>query len=102
MPDERLQVAVIGLGTMGPGIAATLARGGMAVRVHDAAPAAIERARTAIPQAGAVLDRLGIAPPDAGEGPVSFHEDLESTVAGAGLVIENVPEKVEVKAAVYR
>jgi len=102
MPDTRLQVAVIGLGTMGPGIAATLARGGMAVRVHDAAPAAIERARTAIPQAGSVLDRLGIAPPGSGEGEVSFHEDLEGAVAGAGLVIENVPEKVEVKAAVYR
>lgn len=101
MPDARLQVAVIGLGTMGPGIAATLARGGMGVRVHDAAPAAIERARTAIPQAGSVLDRLGIAAPESGEGQVSFHEDLESAVAGAGLVIENVPEKVEVKAAVY-
>ncbi|OWJ67386.1 5-formyl-3-hydroxy-2-methylpyridine 4-carboxylate 5-dehydrogenase [Inquilinus limosus] len=102
MPDARLHVAVIGLGTMGPGIAATLARGGMGVRVHDTVPAAIERARAAIPQAGSVLDRLGIAPPDSGEGAVSFHEDLESAVAGAGLVIENVPEKVEVKAAVYR
>ncbi|WP_343717687.1 5-formyl-3-hydroxy-2-methylpyridine 4-carboxylate 5-dehydrogenase [Inquilinus sp.] len=102
MPDSRLQVAVIGLGTMGPGIAATLARGGMAVRVHDTAPVAIERARTAIPQAGSVLDRLGIVPPESGEGEVSFHEDLAGAVTGVGLVIENVPEKVEVKAAVYR
>jgi len=93
---------VIGLGTMGPGIAATLARGGMGVRVYDTAPAAIERARTAIPQAGSVLDRLGIAPPESGEGTVSFHEDLARAVAGAGLVIENVPEKVEVKAQVCR
>ncbi|MGF6229123.1 5-formyl-3-hydroxy-2-methylpyridine 4-carboxylate dehydrogenase [Inquilinus ginsengisoli] len=97
-----LQVAVIGLGTMGPGIAATLARGGMDIRVHDTAPAAIERARSAIPQAGSVLDLLGIAPPDAGEGTVSFHDDLPGAVAGAGLVIENVPEKVEIKAQVYR
>ncbi|WP_026872693.1 5-formyl-3-hydroxy-2-methylpyridine 4-carboxylate 5-dehydrogenase [Inquilinus limosus] len=97
-----LQVAVIGLGTMGPGIAATLARGGMDVRVHDVAPAAIERARTAIPQAASVLDRLGITPPDSREGTVSFHEGLAGAVAGAGLVIENVPEKVEIKAEVYR
>ncbi|WP_342239172.1 5-formyl-3-hydroxy-2-methylpyridine 4-carboxylate 5-dehydrogenase [Inquilinus sp. OTU3971] len=102
MPDTPLDVAVIGLGTMGPGIAATLARGGMGVRVHDTAPAAIERARTAIPQAGSVLDRLGIVPPASGEGAVSFHEDLAGAVAGASLVIENVPEKVEIKAEVYR
>lgn len=102
MPETLLQVAVIGLGTMGPGIAATLARGGMGVRVYDTAPAAIERARTTIPQAGAVLDRLGITPPPSGEGTVTFHGDLAGAVAGAGLVIENVPEKVEIKAEVYR
>ncbi|HMG51756.1 MAG TPA: 5-formyl-3-hydroxy-2-methylpyridine 4-carboxylate 5-dehydrogenase [Inquilinus sp.] len=102
MPDGTLTVAVIGLGTMGPGIIATLARGGMAVRAHDLSPAAVERARAAVPQAAAVLDRLGVAPPATGEGAVSFHDDLAGAVAGAGLVIENVPEKVEVKAAVYR
>ncbi|MGK9170197.1 hypothetical protein KXR53_28100 [Inquilinus limosus] len=102
MPDGSLQVAVIGLGTMGPGIVATLARGGMAVRAHDTSPAAIERARAAVPQAGAVLDRLGIAPPASGEGAVSFHEDLAGAVSGTGLVIENVPEKVEIKAELYR
>ena len=37
-------VAIIGLGTMGPGMAARLARGGIAVTAHDIAPEAIERA----------------------------------------------------------
>jgi 5-formyl-3-hydroxy-2-methylpyridine 4-carboxylate dehydrogenase len=30
--------AVVGLGTMGPGIAATLAKGGMDVRTYDLKP----------------------------------------------------------------
>ena len=39
------RVALIGLGTMGPGIAARLARGGLDVAAFDVSPAAIERAR---------------------------------------------------------
>ena len=37
-------VAIIGMGTMGPGMAARLARGGLQVTAYDVAPAAIERA----------------------------------------------------------
>jgi 5-formyl-3-hydroxy-2-methylpyridine 4-carboxylate dehydrogenase len=95
-------VAIIGLGTMGPGMAARLARGGLAVRVYDTASAAVERAKAMLPLARGVLDRLGVAVPDGGEGEVSFADDLAAAVAGADLVIENVPENLEVKAAVYR
>ena len=35
------KAAVVGLGTMGPGIAATLARGGMAVTVFDPWPSSV-------------------------------------------------------------
>ncbi len=94
--------ALIGLGTMGPGIAATLSRGGIPVRVHDVQPAAMERARGLLTLAYGVLDRLGIAPPGSGQAAVTFCDDLATTVEGASLVIENVPEKVEVKAALYR
>lgn len=95
-------VAIIGLGTMGPGMATRLARGGLAVRVHDTSPAAVERAKAMLPLARGVLDRLGVAAPDGGEGEVTFAADLASAVTGADLVIENVPENLEVKAAVYR
>ena len=59
------ETAVIGLGTMGPGIAARLARGGIGGRVYDTSPAAMERATAQIALAMGVLDRLGVgaAPP---------------------------------------
>ncbi|MGQ9367993.1 5-formyl-3-hydroxy-2-methylpyridine 4-carboxylate 5-dehydrogenase [Azospirillum sp. ST 5-10] len=97
-----LKVAIIGLGTMGPGMAGRLARGGVEVRAYDVADAALDRARAAMPQVDAVLDRLGIAPPAGGAGTVAFHGDLAEAVAGADLVIENVPERVEVKEQVLR
>jgi 3-hydroxybutyryl-CoA dehydrogenase/5-formyl-3-hydroxy-2-methylpyridine 4-carboxylate dehydrogenase len=97
-----LTVALIGLGTMGPGIAARLARGGIAVRGHDRAPAAIARAKAQIALAEGVLDRLGIAAPAGRAGAITFHEELADAVAGADLVIENVPEKLEIKEQVFR
>src|SRR5688500_2222636 len=97
-----LTAALIGLGTMGPGIAARLARGGIAVRAHDKSAEATARARAQIPIAEGVLDRLGIAAPQSGAGATSFHDDLAGAVDGADLVIENVPEKLEIKAELYR
>jgi 3-hydroxybutyryl-CoA dehydrogenase/5-formyl-3-hydroxy-2-methylpyridine 4-carboxylate dehydrogenase len=96
------QAALIGLGTMGPGIAATLSRGGIAVRAYDTNPAAIARADGLIAIARGILDRLGVVPPEAGEGAITLHDSLAATVAGADFVIENVPETIEIKAEVYR
>ena len=84
---------------MGPGMAARIARGGHRVRAYDVAPVAIERAEAMQPTIAAVLDGLEIA--DQG-GVIQFCATLHETVAGANLVIENVPEKIEVKAEVYR
>lgn len=96
------RIAIIGLGTMGPGMAARLARGGMQVVAYDVAPAAIERAKTMLGVAETVLDALGIASPPAGVGTVRFTGEVAEAVAGADLVIENVPENVSIKAEVYR
>lgn len=93
-----MRIAVIGMGSMGPGMAARLARGGHAVAAHDVAPAAIERSKTLAPVIAAALDGLGIE--DRG-GRLVYADGLADAVAGADLVIENVPEKVEVKAALY-
>lgn len=95
-------IAIIGLGTMGPGMAARLARGGLQVVAYDVAPAAIERARSMLSVAETVLDALGIAPPSAGVGTVRFTDNIGDAVSGADLVIENVPENISVKADVYR
>lgn len=93
--------AVIGLGTMGPGIAATMARAGIVVRATDARPEAIDRARGDLLPIAGVLDRLGM--PTRGDATaVTFCGTIAETVEGADLVLENVPEKLELKLDVFR
>ena len=94
-----MHIAIIGMGSMGPGMAARLARGGHAVAVHDTSPAAMDRARALQPMIATALDGLGIV--DAG-GILTFADTLETAVTGADLVIENVPENVDLKADLYR
>lgn len=93
-----MKIAVIGMGSMGPGMAARLARGGHDVAGFDIDDAAIERSKAMQPMISSVLDGLDIV--DAG-GTLTFVESLAGAVADADLVIENVPEKIEIKAAVY-
>ena len=92
--------AVIGLGTMGPGMAATLARGGLTVRAFDTEAAAIEKAPGMAGIALNVLEQLGM-PDHGGADAISYHDTLSDAVAGADLVLESVPEKVETKLQVF-
>jgi 5-formyl-3-hydroxy-2-methylpyridine 4-carboxylic acid 5-dehydrogenase len=96
------RAALIGLGTMGPGIAARLARGGIDVAAFDVSEPAVERARAMLGTINGVLDRLDIPPPAAGAGAIRFTASLADAVSQAELVIENVPEDIDVKANVYR
>lgn len=93
-------VAIIGMGTMGPGIAATLARGGMTVRGYDTDARAIENSEGLIASAGAVLEQLNLPDQSTGE-PVTVGDDFEACVEGAELVIETVPEDLGVKLGVF-
>jgi len=93
-----MKIAVIGMGSMGPGTAMRLARGGHDVTAHDIAPAAIRRAKALRPVINAALDGLGI---ENRGGKVIFRDTLAETVDTANLVIENVPEKIEIKATLY-
>ncbi|MGX9178434.1 5-formyl-3-hydroxy-2-methylpyridine 4-carboxylate 5-dehydrogenase [Mesorhizobium sp. BHbdii] len=96
------RAALIGLGTMGPGIAARLSRGGLDVAAYDVSDVAVERASGMLDIAGAILDRLDIKPPASGAGTVRFVRTLAEAVDGAELVIENVPENIDIKAETYR
>nr|WP_245443845.1 5-formyl-3-hydroxy-2-methylpyridine 4-carboxylate 5-dehydrogenase [Mesorhizobium sp. DCY119] len=96
------RVALIGLGTMGPGIAARLSRGGLEVAAYDISETAIERARSMLEIAGGVLDRLDIQAPAQGTGAVRFVRSIAEAVEGTDLVIENVPENIDIKAETYR
>src|SRR5262245_43099066 len=95
------KAAVVGLGTMGPGIAATLARGGMTVTAFDSMAEQRQRAAEGIRTAAGVLASLGV--PDRGGGAeVRSHDDLAQALAGADLVVDCVPEKADIKAQVFQ
>jgi 5-formyl-3-hydroxy-2-methylpyridine 4-carboxylate dehydrogenase len=92
--------AVIGLGTMGPGIAATLARAGMKVTAFDADPEKRAKAGEGFAAAAAVLSALAV--PDQSRGEIAVRDSLPHCVSGADLVIETVPENLELKIRVFR
>jgi 3-hydroxybutyryl-CoA dehydrogenase/5-formyl-3-hydroxy-2-methylpyridine 4-carboxylate dehydrogenase len=95
-----MMAVVVGLGTMGPGIAATLLRGGIDVRCHDAAAGQLQRAAGEVETALQVLERIG-GPAAPKRGAVSFQPDLAAAVREADLVIEAVPERLAVKQQVF-
>ena len=95
------KAAVIGLGTMGPGIAATLARAGMTVTAFDADAGQRATAAKGFEMAGGVLGRLGVAQQGA-SAPIVIAESLAQAVAGTDLVVETVPEKLDLKIEVFR
>ena len=94
------KVAVIGLGTMGPGITATLARGGMEVSAFDVNSEVLEAGQKNIDLSFKVLDALST--PECSIVPVRLTSELEDCVDGADLVIENVPEDIGVKLPLFK
>ncbi len=94
------RAAVIGLGTMGPGIAQTLARTGMRVTAYDPFPQARETAPASLALASTALTNLGVE--QRGSDEVAITDDLAVCVEGADLVVETVPEKLEIKAEVLQ
>ena len=94
------RAAVIGTGTMGPGIGAVLARTGIETALYDVSPEALERAKGGAELAAGVLERLDAAKEDGGS--LRFERDLGAALEGADFVIEAVPEKLELKHEVFK
>jgi 3-hydroxyacyl-CoA dehydrogenase len=94
------KAAVVGLGTMGPGIAQTLARAGMEVIAFDVSEDQRKKAGDGLTMAGNVLKALGV--PEKGTIPVKIAGSLKECLDKATLVVETVPEKLEIKASVFR
>ena len=96
-----MKVAVIGLGTMGPGIVAVLARAGLTVAAYDLSEEQRAKAPEAIEAAIGVLQALDV-PEGGADGGTTLADSLADCVAGADLVLENVPERLELKTEVFR
>ena len=96
---EVRRAAVIGTGTMGPGMGAVLARAGIATAFYDLSAEALEKAQSGVQLAESVLDRLEAPKMDGGS--VRFDTDLAAALDGADVVFEAVPEKLELKHEVF-
>jgi 3-hydroxybutyryl-CoA dehydrogenase len=105
--DERTmqQIAVVGAGLMGHGIALEFAAHGFPVTLHDQSESQLAQSPARIAEG---LDRLAaagrISTAAAAEAPalITSTSDLRSAIAGADLVIEAVTENLDVKRAVFR
>jgi len=98
------QVAVIGAGLMGGGIAQVAAAAGYDVVLRDVTPEALERGLATIRSSYAKFvdkGRLTAEDAEAGLGRITTTTELDA-VADADLVVEAVFEKLEVKAEVFR
>jgi 3-hydroxybutyryl-CoA dehydrogenase len=102
--DQIRTAAVLGAGTMGHGIAQSLALCGIETRLFDLDAGALERGLAAVAanlEQGVQKGKVDRQARDAALARLSAARELESAVAGAGAVIEAVPEKLELKRALF-
>ena len=98
------RVVVIGAGTMGHGIAGQAARFGYDVVLNDIDDARVQKGLSAIEavyRARVDKGKLAAADAEAARGRLRGASDLEAAVASADLVVEAVPENMELKRALF-
>jgi len=106
MPENDSQiVAVVGAGTMGPGVAAVVASHGLKVRLYDIKPEILERARNTVDTVYETLLAADFLTEDQvaqGNEGLEFALDLKEALEGVDFVIETIPEDLEVKQSFFR
>ena len=98
-------VAVLGAGTMGRGIAHVAALGGYRTALYDVDAGVLERAREAIHRnlsRGVELGKVEAAAAERARAALATGTDLAAAVGRADLVIEAVPESMEIKIETIR
>ena len=93
--SELNRATILGTGTMGPGMGAVLARAGLQVTLFDVSAEALERATAMVGIVEGVLERLEVPLRDGGA--VSYETDQARALEGAEIVVEAIPEKLELK-----
>jgi 5-formyl-3-hydroxy-2-methylpyridine 4-carboxylic acid 5-dehydrogenase len=105
MAREIKKVAVIGAGTMGPGMAATFARNGFDTTLFDVKPEQLEKARGTVDFVYNTLSNGGFmtaADADVARGHLTYTTDLAEALQGADFVLETVPEQKALKQQVFQ
>lgn len=98
------RVAVLGAGTMGNGIAQVCAMAGYAVALHDPQPGAVERALGTIRgnlDKGVERGKVTAEARESALANLRDAADITSAASDADLVIEAVPERMELKTAIF-
>lgn len=99
------KIAVLGAGTMGPGIAQAYASGGYEVAMYTRSEATMEKAKTMLASNLDTYISEGLftqQEADEIKARISFHRDIAETVAGAQYVQETVAEKPDVKIEIFK
>jgi carnitine 3-dehydrogenase len=94
------QAAVIGGGVIGAGWVSRLIENGIDVTIFDPAPDAPEKVEAVLKNSRYAFAKL-ISAPRHKEGAVIYAASLEAAVAGAELIVESVPENLDIKQTVY-
>ena len=98
-----MKVAVIGAGLMGSGIAQTFAQAGYEVTNIDTFPASLEKAKATVAklfEKKAAKGKLTEEEKNQILGRLTYSGNMED-VKGAALIVEAVPEKIELKKSVF-
>jgi 3-hydroxybutyryl-CoA dehydrogenase len=102
--EQISTAAVVGAGTMGHGIAHALALAGIATTLVDLDAAALEKGLAAVKKnldAGVEKQKVTAQARDAALAKLSGSGDLEGAARAADVVIEAVPEKLELKQRIF-
>jgi len=99
MPEVKT-AAIIGGGVIGGGWAARLIENGIDVAVFDPAADAKEKFDTVLANAENAFAKLTTAPRSQ-KGSVRWHDTVAAAADNAQLIIESVPERPDIKRAVY-
>ena len=97
---EIKQAAIIGGGVIGGGWAARLIENGIDVAVFDPADNAEQKVNAVLDNSRYAYGRITNAPRRT-EGNVEFCDSVATAVDGAELIVEAVPEQLDIKQSVY-
>jgi len=102
--DDIRIAAVLGAGTMGHGIAQALAMAGIQVRLYDVDARAVERGLASVRsnlEKGVAKGKVETGARDAALARLSGTASMDEAAAGVQCVVEAVPEKLELKQAIF-
>jgi 3-hydroxybutyryl-CoA dehydrogenase len=98
------RITVVGTGTMGLGIAQVAAMGGFATVLHDASKAQLEKAVATMNknlQKAVELKKVEAADAAAALGLISTEQDYEASLRDSDMLIEAVPEIMDLKREIF-